>query len=82
MSNAVPLIVIGDVALLGGVLIVIFRRRIRDLTVDEEKTLFGQQVGETAGKVQSPFWVGAAGAGGAVLGVIMIVAGATFLLSS
>jgi hypothetical protein len=82
MNDSLPLIIIGSIALLAGLLVIVFRRQIRDFTVDNEKAIFGRRAGNAAGQLQSPFWVGAAGAIGVVLGAVMLVAGVTFLISA
>lgn len=72
-SRTIPLLVVGSLALVIGIVVIVFRRRLRDFTVEGERTMFGRKVGDAAARMQSPFWVGVAGGGGVAIGFAMIV---------
>lgn len=79
-GTAVPNIVFGVVAFLIGAIGYMFRKQIHDRTVAKEREHLPNRVGDALTSNQSPFWVGAAGVGGMVLGTIMFTAGVLTLV--
>lgn len=77
-----PNLIVGPIAFAAGVLIVIFRRQRRDMTVNAEKTALGEKAGRAVGRLQTSLWVGVAGVVGVFVGVMMIVGGIVVLVSS
>ena len=59
-----PDLIIGPIVVLLGVLVFIFRRQLREMTVTAEKTALGEKPARAMGRLQTPFWVGVAGIGG------------------
>lgn len=71
-APALPNLIFGIMALFIGAVAVWRRKQIYEATVRGEKRWFGRGIGELAERLQSPFWVGAAGAGAVLMGVVMI----------
>lgn len=71
-APALPNLVFGTLFLVVGVSAIVHRERIYMAAVRHEKRLFGRGFGELLERLQSPFWVGVAGAGGSLMGVVMI----------
>ncbi|MFF1879810.1 hypothetical protein [Leifsonia sp. NPDC058230] len=82
MGTVLPNLIVGPIALCLGILVFIFRARIRDWTVDSQGAMFGHKTAETAGRLQTPIWVGVAGIFIAAIGVLMIVGGIAVLLAA
>jgi hypothetical protein len=75
MVEAMAELIAGLVVLGLGVVIVRFRAPLFKSIVDMNKAAYGKTVGTTMEKKSSPFWVGAAGVGGVVVGLYMVVQG-------
>jgi hypothetical protein len=75
MNTIVPNLVVGVVAIAGGILIIRFRERIRNATVNGERAALGNKAGDALGKLQTAFWVVFAGAGAICIGGIMLTNG-------
>jgi hypothetical protein len=75
-STILPNLIVGGIAVLVGLMVIIFRRRIRDATVRFEKNVVGKQAADELAKLQTPFWVGIAGAGGIAIGLLMLASAA------
>lgn len=71
-APALPNLVVGILVLVAGVLVIRHRERIYKATVRGEKRWLGRGIGELLERLQNPFWVGVAGAGGSLMGVVMI----------
>lgn len=71
-APALPNLIFGVMALLIGAIAMWRRKQIYEATVRGEKRWFGKGIGEFLERLQSPFWVGAAGASGMLMGVVMI----------
>jgi len=77
-----PNLIIGPIAIIVGALVFHFRQKIRDHTVNSEKAALGDRAGDRLGQLQTPFWVGVAGIGGVVVGLVMIVGGLSILVTT
>lgn len=71
-APALPNLVVGILVLFAGVVVIRHRERIYKATVRGEKRWFGMWTGELLERLQNPFWVGVAGAGGSLMGIVMI----------
>lgn len=71
-APALPNLVFGIMVMFIGAIVVRRRKQIYEATARGEKRWFGRGVGELLERLQSPFWVGAAGATGVLMGVVMI----------
>ncbi|MBN9633611.1 MAG: hypothetical protein J0I18_23935 [Actinobacteria bacterium] len=81
MNIVLPNLIIGPIVVIVGILVFIFRRQLRDMTVNAEKTAFGEKPGRALGQLQTPFWAGVAGIGGVAIGILMIIGGIVTLVS-
>ena len=68
----IPDLIFGVVALLGGVIVIIFRKRLTDWVISSEKNALGEERGNRLGMLQTPFWSGVTGIGISSVGLIMI----------
>ncbi|GAB3584009.1 hypothetical protein GCM10027406_29660 [Leifsonia lichenia] len=82
MVVVLPSLIVGPIAIVIGILVFVFRKPIRDSTVDSEGAALGKRAGERLGRLQTSAWVGVAGLGGVLVGVVMVVGGLATLLSS
>ncbi|MBB2975063.1 hypothetical protein FHX49_000604 [Microbacterium endophyticum] len=73
-STILPNLIVGCVAVAVGVLIVLFRRSAYRSIVARSKPSF-VRVAERVNRGRGPFWVGFAGAGGVLVGAVMLVWG-------
>lgn len=71
-APALPNLIYGMVCLVVGVSVIRWRERIYKATVRGEKRWFGKGFGEFLEHIQSPFWVGVAGAGTVLMGIVAI----------
>ena len=71
-APALPNLIFGVVALAIGLLVMKYRAPLYDGTVRRQKQWFGKGLGEFTERLASPFWIGAVGAGGVLMGVVMI----------
>lgn len=67
---------IGILAVVGGILIVKFRKGLYKRTIDEQRMLVGRSMGSAFERLQSPFWIGVVGVGASILGLVFLVMGA------
>ncbi|MGO4299405.1 hypothetical protein [Leifsonia sp. RAF41] len=81
MGTVLPNLIIGPLVIVIGVLVIVFRRQVRDATVNAEKTAVGDRIGRAAGLLQTPFWVAAAGIIGVLVGILMLIGGVVTLVS-
>ena len=78
-STIVPNLVIGPFVVLGGVLILVYRRGLHAFTARSLKALYGG-TGAWTSQRSSPFWVGAVGIGAIAIGVVQIGGAITGLI--
>lgn len=71
-APVLPNLIFGVMVLLIGAIAIWRRKMISESTVRGEKRWFGRHIGELLERLQSPFWVGVAGASGVAMGVVMI----------
>ncbi|WP_460631911.1 hypothetical protein [Leifsonia lichenia] len=71
----VPNLIIGPLVLAGGILIVVFRKQLREWIVSSEKSALGDDRGNSLGLLQTPFWAGVTGVAIALLGAVMLMFG-------
>ena len=71
-ATIIPNLIIGPIAVIGGILIVRFRKTLRDWVVSSEKNALGEERGNTLGLLQTPFWAGVTGVMIASIGLTMI----------
>lgn len=71
-APALPNLIFGVTVLCIGAIAIWRRKKIYESTVRGEKRWFGGNIGELLERLQSPFWVGAAGASGVAMGVVAI----------
>ena len=71
-APALPNLIYGTICLIVGISVIAWRERIYKATVHGEKRWFGKGIGEFLAHLQSPFWVGVAGAGTVVMGIVAI----------
>lgn len=71
-APALPNLIFGVMVLLIGATVVRRRKQIYEATLRGEKRWFGRGIGKFLERLQSPFCVGAAGATGVLMGVVMI----------
>lgn len=71
-APALPNLIAGLIGLLMGSLILVRRESIYKSTVRREKRWLGQSFSEFLERAQSPFWVGVAGVGGVIMGIVAI----------
>ncbi len=76
----VPNMIIGPLVLVSGILIVVFRRQLRDWIVSSEKSALGDDRGNSLGLLQTPFWAGVTGVAIALLGAAMLTFGVVSLI--
>ncbi|MFK0402683.1 hypothetical protein ACIQTT_10165 [Microbacterium sp. NPDC090225] len=72
-SIVVPLVA-GIVALVGGLLLVRYRRSFFDETAKIQRGLVGRPTSRAFERLQSPFWIGVVGVGASGMGIVLIVA--------
>lgn len=72
-SLVVPLVV-GIIALVGGLLLIRYRKSVYDMTVKVQRGLVGRPTSRAFERLQSPFWIGVVGVGASVMGVVLIAA--------
>jgi len=72
MSTVLPNLIVGPIALIVGVVVICFRRQLRDWAIESQAGIFGRRVADTAAKLQSPFWVGFVGAAIVLMGIYMV----------
>lgn len=70
-----PNLIIGPLVLVGGILIVILRKQLREWVVSSEKSALGEDRGNWLGLLQTPFWAGVTGVAIALLGAVMLTFG-------
>jgi hypothetical protein len=73
MSIVLPNLIVGPIVVVVGIVVFLFRRQLRDMFLNAEKTVFGEKAARTMGQLQTPFWVGAVGILSAGMGVVTIV---------
>lgn len=71
-APALPNLIVGILVVVVGILIVKRREKIYRGTVGFEKRAFGKGLGDLLERLQSPFWVGAVGVVGVLMGLVMI----------
>lgn len=71
-APALPNLIFGVMVLFIGTTVVWRRKQIYEATLRGEKRWFGRGIGKLFERLQSPFWVGAVGATGVLMGVVMI----------
>ncbi|MGN7966513.1 hypothetical protein ACTJKK_10595 [Microbacterium sp. 22179] len=72
-SIVVPLVA-GIVALVGGLLLIRYRRSFFDKTVKVQRRLVGRPTSRAFERLQSSFWIGLAGVVASVMGIVLIAA--------
>ncbi len=71
-APALPNLIFGVLALLGGIAMVVFRARLYGLTVRGQNRAFGKRAGAAVARRQSPLWVGVVGVFSALMGAAMV----------
>jgi hypothetical protein len=71
-APALPNLIFGPLAVLAGVVIVVFRDCLYRATVRGQEQFLGKSGSAALSRLQSAFWVGAAGVGVVLMGVAMI----------
>jgi uncharacterized membrane protein HdeD (DUF308 family) len=74
-STITPNLIVGTLAVVAGILLVIFRARVHAWNAGRQRALLGQKRAEAVGKLQSSFWVGFVGVMAVVFGLITITYG-------
>lgn len=82
MGTVLHNLIVGPIALIVGVVIICFRRPLRDWAAESQAGVFGRRVADTAAKLQSPFWVGFVGAVIVLMGIYMIASAIVTLAGS
>lgn len=84
-STIVPNLVIGPIVIVAGILITVFRVKVRNWSVRGQSAIIGQKRSEAATKLQTPFWIGVVGVMAALMGVLALtgaIVGLVQVLSS
>ncbi len=71
-STIVPNLVVGLVLIVAGILIAVFRVKVRNWSVRGQSAIIGQKRSEAAAKLQTPFWIGVVGVGAVLMGVVAL----------
>ncbi len=71
-APALPNLVFGIMFFVAGLAIIWYRKKIYEATVRGEKRWFGKGFGELLERLQNSFGVGAAGAFGVLMGLVMV----------
>lgn len=72
LAPALPNLIFGIMFSFAGLTIIRYRKQIYEATARGEKRWFGKGFGELLERLQNSFWVGAAGAFGALMGLVMV----------
>ncbi|MBZ4488068.1 hypothetical protein LQ938_11680 [Microbacterium sp. cx-55] len=74
-STIIPNLVVGSIAVVLGILVMVFRRRLHAATAAIEHAIVGRRGAERLLRLQKPYWVGLAGFGSVMIGALMLFYG-------